>query len=479
VVEQVGELYPSIPFVVRIKSSTAIGLGFFVDESHIVTCAHVVTDVLDLPDYPSEAPSEALTVDFPFFPAAAELTAHVIKWHPRTNNGGRINDIAGLVLDKGKPVAPPARLLHGRALFDHAFWAFGFTRKYSNGIWSHGKIGPSLPNGRVQVENLKGQGLSVERGFSGTPVWDEELNGVVGMVVEASLREDPRLTDVGEGIAFLMPADVLLEGWPELHSFISKVSAGKEEPQAYIAINEGSAFHNSGRYQEAVASFDKALAIDPRSAAALHYKGNSLFLSGSFEEAIVSFDASLALDPRSVSTLNDKGWALQSRGLFTQAFDCFDKALAIDPRYAPAWYNKAWALINAGRYQEAVFCLDKNIEINPFFSPAWYYKGWILNGLGRSQEAIFCHNQAIAIDAPSVVNALYFQGFSLGSCGRHMEAIDCFDKALAINQLYAPAWYYKGLSLNYLGRFQEAQFCYNRAVAIDPGFVAMASQRRF
>jgi Effector-associated domain 9 len=50
----------------------------------------------------------------------------------------------------------------------------------------------------------------VEPGFSGAPIWDEQLQGVVGMAVAAERkREDAK-------VAFLISSDTLVQGWGEL-----------------------------------------------------------------------------------------------------------------------------------------------------------------------------------------------------------------------------------------------------------------------
>ena len=51
-------------------------------------------------------------------------------------------------------------------------------------------------NGWLQIEDSKAQGYAVVPGFSGSPVWDEQADGVVGLVVrwmwpEAGLTPHP------------------------------------------------------------------------------------------------------------------------------------------------------------------------------------------------------------------------------------------------------------------------------------------------
>ena len=61
----------------------------------------------------------------------------------------------------------------------------------------------------LQIEDVKAPGFAVIAGFSGAPVWDEQLQGIVWMIVLAS-REDSAKA------AFVIPSDVLKAAWPQL-----------------------------------------------------------------------------------------------------------------------------------------------------------------------------------------------------------------------------------------------------------------------
>jgi ABC-type multidrug transport system fused ATPase/permease subunit len=63
----------------------------------------------------------------------------------------------------------------------------------------------------VQVEDVKETGHRVQRGFSGSAVWDEQLGGVTGMVV-ATENEEEAATKT----AYMIPTDVLVKVWPPL-----------------------------------------------------------------------------------------------------------------------------------------------------------------------------------------------------------------------------------------------------------------------
>jgi tetratricopeptide (TPR) repeat protein len=60
----------------------------------------------------------------------------------------------------------------------------------------------------------------------------------------------------------------------------------------------GIILHNQGRFEEALACYDKALAIDPLNSNILSNKGLSLHNQGRFEEALACYDKALAIDPQ-------------------------------------------------------------------------------------------------------------------------------------------------------------------------------------
>ena len=110
----------------------------------------------------------------------------------------------------GAQAAPLAQV---EDLWEHSFRAFGFPRGQDTGVWATGRLlGRQLTNW-VQIEDVKETGFAVEPGFSGTPVWDTQVEAVVGMVVAAERRMNLKT-------AFAIPVDVLARSWPLLESLI-------------------------------------------------------------------------------------------------------------------------------------------------------------------------------------------------------------------------------------------------------------------
>ena len=198
--------------LIRIFSSrvqdAVVGAGFLISPDTVLTCAHVVTAALDLPDETAEMPTDPVLLDFPIVQANEMLTAHACFWEPVAPNGG--GDICVLQLEKRPPDGVKvARLVVAEDLWGHEFRAIGFPDYHPDGASISGKLKGRRATGRVQIEDVKEQGFRVQPGFSGGAVWDEQLDGVAGMIVEA---EKDTISKVG----YIIPADVLIKAYPPL-----------------------------------------------------------------------------------------------------------------------------------------------------------------------------------------------------------------------------------------------------------------------
>ena len=191
--------------IVRIRAvdGSVMGAGFLVSERYILTCAHVVARALDLPETASELPRAEVCLDFPLLSIQQKFIAQVVHWQPDI-------DVAGLELTERLPAGTQAaRLVSADDWWEHPFRAFGFPAGFDAGVWASGLLRGKQANGWVQIEDVKQTGYFVQPGFSGGPVWDNELNGIAGMTVAADTSENIRA-------AFIIPTDLLIKSWPIL-----------------------------------------------------------------------------------------------------------------------------------------------------------------------------------------------------------------------------------------------------------------------
>ncbi|MCX4626901.1 trypsin-like peptidase domain-containing protein [Streptomyces sp. NBC_01443] len=198
---------------IRDARGEPVGLGFLVSPGLALTCAHVVSAALGTPHGAEPPASARLHVDLPLLPGGQRggsggVTASVANWVPPQQSGA--GDMAVLRLSAPLPGGRPVRLVETQHedVWDHPVRAFGFPAGRPDGVWHSAVLREGQATGWIQADPASREGYRVTRGFSGSPVWDDRLGGVVGMMVQAEAAEP--------GVSYLIPTTGLLAAWPGL-----------------------------------------------------------------------------------------------------------------------------------------------------------------------------------------------------------------------------------------------------------------------
>ena len=192
----------------------------------------------------------------------------------------------------------------------------------------------------------------------------------------------------------------------------------------------GNALDDLGHYEEAITSFDKALAIKDDFIGAWNNQGSALGNLGRHEEALVRFDKALAIKDDYSLAWDNRGGALANLERYEEAIASYDKALAIKDDPA-TWNNRGIALMDSGRYEEAIASYDKALEIKPDDADHWSNQGLALSRLGRYDEALANQDQALKLQ-PEYPLWWTNQGIVLARSGRYEDALASCDKALEL-----------------------------------------------
>jgi tetratricopeptide (TPR) repeat protein len=121
-------------------------------------------------------------------------------------------------------------------------------------------------------------------------------------------------------------------------------------PDPYLRL--GDLLHGMERFEDAVAVYDRLLAVMPDCGPVHHNRGNALLEMGRWEEAIRSYRTALNLMPGFVEAYVTIATALQALGRPFEAMASCHRALSIDPECAEAHWNLALALLQIGEYGE-------------------------------------------------------------------------------------------------------------------------------
>jgi tetratricopeptide (TPR) repeat protein len=112
--------------------------------------------------------------------------------------------------------------------------------------------------------------------------------------------------------------------------------------------NRGSAYSLSGDHNQAIADYDQALRLDPKSAGtgtqfglAATYYGRAVAYAGKFDfdHSIADLDQAIQLEPKNVLFYTSRGSTYGNKGDYERAIADFDQATRLDPKSAehPNW----------------------------------------------------------------------------------------------------------------------------------------------
>ncbi len=187
-------------------------------------------------------------------------------------------------------------------------------------------------------------------------------------------------------------------------SAVNPAATADPEKQAAEFLSQADTLRTGENYQEAVDTYEKAIALKPNEAKAHWGLCYSLNQIGKSPEAIAACDRAIALNPNYVEALWSKGNALHQQKQYEEEIKAYDQALKIDPKYADAWNNRGVALLKLKRPAEALAALDKATTSKPDWPDAWANRGAALWALKRYDDAIASIEKALKID-PNHPNA--------------------------------------------------------------------------
>jgi len=139
----------------------------------------------------------------------------------------------------------------------------------------------------------------------------------------------------------------------------------------FLSAQTGVSGDPKGDLERADELASKALALEPDWAWSHRLKGDILGWQTRFQESIAEYERALALEPSNVYAALGLGWVHLRRGEFDKSPEFFDKAILAspdDPTVAHFYGGKAFANFGLKRYDQAIEFARQAIAINPNYT---------------------------------------------------------------------------------------------------------------
>jgi protein O-GlcNAc transferase len=225
------------------------------------------------------------------------------------------------------------------------------------------------------------------------------------------------------------------------------------------------ALHRQGELQQALTLAQTLAEVYRESVVVYNALGLTQSRLGQAGEAIASYKKALKIDPHYAGAYYNLGNELSTLGRRDEAIASYERALKINPHDAAAHNNLGVALEAIGRKDDAIARYKQALTLKPAYSDAYINLGNVLNALGRKDEAIACYEQVLAI-SPGEAKAFNNMGAALQDLGRRDEALACYEKALKFNPHYTDARAQKLVLLGELAEWESI----NAEAELSPAF---------
>ncbi|HEX2760339.1 MAG TPA: tetratricopeptide repeat protein, partial [Rhizomicrobium sp.] len=190
--------------------------------------------------------------------------------------------------------------------------------------------------------------------------------------------------------------------------------------------NRGVILTDLGRHDEALASYDRALAVARDYPDVWNNRAVTLKAMKRPIEALASVERALALHPDFAEAHNNRGIILFDLKRMGEALTSYGQALALRADYAEALNNRAVALWSLKRFAESLADCDSALALRPDFADAFYNRGNALLEMGRPEDALDSYERALAQDPrhPNALSGLANAAMTVGDWARTAKLAD-------------------------------------------------------
>lgn len=239
-------------------------------------------------------------------------------------------------------------------------------------------------------------------------------------------------------------------------------TTGTENPDA---LGEARKLLRSGKYSEAVASYDKVIASDSKNVDAYlgRARANQMMPDGT-RRSIEDCDKAIELNPKNAAAFDLRGTDYLIISDHNKALKDFDSAVQLDPKNPTRYVIRGNAYHNLKRFSEALKDYDRAFELRPS-EDIYVNRARVYDDLGEYNKALKDSNKAIEIAGArktpvAALEAINYtnRGRAYLGLGESEKAVTDFSKAVSSHPRTVPgeAFYFRAKAYTKLGKTELA-----------------------
>jgi tetratricopeptide (TPR) repeat protein len=237
--------------------------------------------------------------------------------------------------------------------------------------------------------------------------------------------------------------------------------------------------HEHRDYVQAMECYKRVVHINPAYSMASYYLGNLLFDNAHYKEAISSFSKAIAKDPKDHISLFNRGMCYDYLDKNKESVEDFERVINLAPDYSKAYAELAKALykrdgddVDARRMLDLFeTAADKSLTDEQITKQEaariFFDRGVLLNKTDILGEAVASFTEALRLD-DQLLDAYFNRGIIYRELNNLEEALQDFEHVLRLDQNDIGALSERGLIYLRTNHLQKALDDFMRMAEIDP-----------
>lgn len=192
--------------------------------------------------------------------------------------------------------------------------------------------------------------------------------------------------------------------------------------------NRGLVLYDLGRYEEAIADYSEAIALNPQVAGYYANRAQAHYMLNNRDSALADVQEALKIDESARAYFYRGRIALDARD-YQAAIEDFNRAIELDGKNADAFYRRGLAYLELEEFDSAKSDFDTAIVLNPSFSDVYYWRG--LNSFYQANYTAAIADMSEYLKAePQDALAYYWRGLSYNRSREFALAVADFNNSI-------------------------------------------------
>lgn len=226
-------------------------------------------------------------------------------------------------------------------------------------------------------------------------------------------------------------------------------------------------YHRTGRNEEAIAEYDRALAIFAEDPNTYIGRGDAHASLRDDEEALADYAEAIRIGPTYARAFVSRGTLLARLGRTDEALADYEQAIALDPNSALARGLRGGLLARIGKNDRALADFESVLKARPEDAGGYKDRGGLLVRMGRNEQAIADLDHAIALDSRNAASYLN-RGAAHSNLGHYELAIADLEKSIDLDPKDPKSHTNLGLALFMVGSYDRSMEELSEAVRLSP-----------